>query len=54
MKPWAPALGAWAGWACARPGNNLGGHCPPGVSLFGNSFGDDCPPWILCINSIVL
>jgi len=44
----------WAEWACAHPGNNLGGHCPPCISLFGNSLGDDCPPFILYKNSTVL
>jgi len=24
-------------WVLAHPGNNLGGHCPPWISLFGNS-----------------
>jgi len=19
----------WVGWACAHPGKNVGGHCPP-------------------------
>jgi len=44
----------WAGWASAHPGNNLGGHCPPGISLFGNSLNENCPPWILCKSSTVL
>jgi len=23
----------WAGWACAHPGNYLGGHCPPSLEI---------------------
>jgi len=32
----------FSGWACAHPENNLGGQCPPWISLFGNSSGEIC------------
>jgi len=32
----------WAGWACAHPGIDLGGHW---IFTHENSLGEDCPTW---------
>jgi len=36
-----------------HPGNNLGGHCSPWISLFEDILCEDCQPWILGKNSTV-